>query len=198
MRPGGPPAARLNHNCSGKHAGMLAALPSAAAGRTGATGSPSHRCSRRSRARSPTRPSVAADEIPTAVDGCGVLDLRAAARADGRAFSRLEGSTAATRVAAAMRAHPELIGGAGRADTRLMRGSRAGSRRAAPRGSMCAALPGRHRRRAQGRGRRTTARSAPRSAAFLEPLGSRCSALARAADPNSRGETCRTIDPRAL
>jgi len=64
---------------------------------------------------------VDADAIPTAVDGCGVTTFALTLERMAHAFSRLERADGGAHVAAAMRAHPELIGGGGRADTVLIR-----------------------------------------------------------------------------
>ena len=50
------------------------------------------------------------DEIPTAVDGCGVVTFALPLERMALMFSRLESIDA--RVATAMRAHPELVRGA--------------------------------------------------------------------------------------
>ena len=54
---------------------------------------------------------VAADELPTAVDGCGVVTFALPLERMALLFSRLEEVDGGARVAAAMRAHPELIRG---------------------------------------------------------------------------------------
>ena len=182
----GEPPSRLKHNCSGKHAGMLALCR--------AQGWPyegyrlaSHPCSRPCSPRSPSAAETT-DEIPTAVDGCGVVTFalpleRMAARSRGSS-SRRGGSSAA------MRALPGADPRPGRARTRLScRRVPAGPPRAAPRGSLCAAGPDGPRVRAQGRGRRQP-RAPPRgSAPFLARSALDAPALAAAAaSTNSRDE----------
>ena len=77
---------------------------------------------------------LAAAEIPTAVDGCGVVTFALSLERMAAAFARLAELDGADRVLAAMRAHPELVGGEGSLDTDAhARRIRAGSRRAAPR-----------------------------------------------------------------
>ena len=112
---------RLRHNCSGKHAGMLAV------------------CAARGWAREnyrlrehPLQQAIVqevadiletpASEIPLAVDGCGVVTFAAPLEQTARAFARLvrgepEG---AARIVAAMTAHPELVEGPGWAATEVM------------------------------------------------------------------------------
>jgi L-asparaginase II len=54
------------------------------------------------------------------VDGCGVVAFAIPLERAALAFSRLEELDGGARVAAAMRAHPELVGGEGSLDTTLM------------------------------------------------------------------------------
>jgi L-asparaginase II len=128
-------------NCSGKHAGMLAACV--------AQGwpidnyvNPDH----------PLQRSVAAtvahlsDEAPSAVgiDGCGAplfaIPLEALARAFGRVAAAPPG-TPERRVADAMRAYPDMVGGTGRDDTLLMRAHPELLVKGGAEGVHCAALP---------------------------------------------------------
>ena len=105
----------LQHNCSGKHAGMLALCRAhgwASGGYRLATHPVQHACL----AEVASAADVPADEIPTAVDGCGVRHVRAAARADGPALLAARAGRRRRPVAAAMRAHPELIRGPMAAD----------------------------------------------------------------------------------
>jgi L-asparaginase II len=115
----GRPQTPLHHNCSGKHAGMLAACR--------ARGWPTetylgaeHPLQQEILAVLAEATELAPAAIPLVVDGCGVptfgLDLERMARA----FTRLERLDGGRRVADAMRAHPELIGGAAAIDTELM------------------------------------------------------------------------------
>ncbi len=136
---GGHPG-RLYMNCSGKHAGMLAACV-AAGWPIEDYLSPDH----------PLQRGVAAvvarlsDETPAAVgiDGCGAplyaIPLEALARAFGRVAAAQDG-TPERRVADAMRAHPEMVGGTGRDDTLLMRAHRNLLVKGGAEGVHCAAL----------------------------------------------------------
>lgn len=136
---GGP--RRLYMNCSGKHAGMLTAalaagwdLPSYL--------DPAH----------PLQASVGeivarlSGEAPTAVgiDGCGAplyaISLTGLARAFGAVNSAAAGTPEAT-VAAAMRAHPEMVGGTDRDDTVLMQAHPGLLVKGGAEGVHCAALP---------------------------------------------------------
>ena len=119
LEAGGGPARRYM-NCSGKHAGMLAACV-AAGWDTGSYLSPEHPLQQAVRARI----TALAAEPPAAVgvDGCGAplfaLSLTGLARAFGR-VNAAPGDSVEGRVAAAMRAHPWLVAGTGRDDTLLM------------------------------------------------------------------------------
>lgn len=116
---GGAPR-RIYMNCSGKHAGMLTACV-AHDWDTATYLDEDH----------PLQLSVRAqvarlsDEAPSAVgiDGCGAplfaISLIGLARAFGRVNAAAEGTDDRT-VSAAMRAFPEMVGGTGREDTRLM------------------------------------------------------------------------------
>jgi L-asparaginase II len=103
----GRPPGRIHHNCSGKHAGMLAACR--------AHGWPLHPY--RDVAH-PLQRRVAelVGEADVAVDGCGVPTFALPLSRMCEVFLRTP-----PRVRAAMAARPELVGGAGADDTDLMR-----------------------------------------------------------------------------
>jgi L-asparaginase II len=118
--PEGTPPSPLNHNCSGKHAGMLALCR--------ARGWPSdgyrlagHPVQDAALAVHAEAAEVSEKEIPTAVDGCGVVTFALPLERMAYAFSRFEQLDGAGAIADAMRANPELIRGPLGADTRLMR-----------------------------------------------------------------------------
>src|SRR5947209_14869775 len=104
----GRPEGKLGHNCSGKHAGMLAACR--------AHGWPSHPY------RSLDHPLQQrivelVGERETAVDGCGVPTFAATLAECAELLTRTP-----PRIRTAMRARPELVGGSANAvDTDLMR-----------------------------------------------------------------------------
>jgi L-asparaginase II len=111
---------RLEHNCSGKHAAMLALClrmgwPTAGYRLAG------HPCQTAMLAEVAMAAEVEPSSIPTAVDGCGVVTYALALERMARAFSRLEALEGGSRAADSMRAYPELIRGPGAADTELMR-----------------------------------------------------------------------------
>lgn len=121
LRAGGGKA-RIQMNCSGKHAGML--LTCLAAGwPTQEYWLPDHPLQERIRA---TVEEFAGERVAAVgVDGCGAPVLAISLTGLAGAFLRLVGGTPASperTVADAMRAHPELVAGTGADDTRLMHG----------------------------------------------------------------------------
>ncbi|MFC0622600.1 asparaginase [Kribbella deserti] len=116
---GGPE--RILMNCSGKHAAMLAAMVASGNGPAGYLSPGSY-----------VQKVVAAElgrltghtASVVAGDGCGTPLYDVSLRGLARAFGRLAVASSGTpegRVAAAMRAHPELVGGTGHANTEVMR-----------------------------------------------------------------------------
>jgi len=137
----GPEATALEHNCSGKHAGMLALCRTkgwAAGGYPLGTHPVQHCCM----AEVASAADVPEEEIPTAVDGCGVLTFALPLERMALMFARLEQVDGGSRVAAAMRAHPELIRGSMAADTALMRELEGWTAKGGAEGLLCAAGPG--------------------------------------------------------
>jgi L-asparaginase II len=182
----GPEPTRLQHNCSGKHAGFLAVC----------------------RARGwPTRgyrlaghplqsellhevASVAGVEpasIPLAVDGCGVTTFALSLERMAFAFSRLAGVDGAPRVLAAMRSYPDLIRGPRAADSMLMRLAPGWTAKGGAEGLLCACS-------ADGLGLvlkvedGNTRTVGPALAEVLGRLGVDVPALAVATIENSRGD----------
>lgn len=118
----------LHHNCSGKHAGMLAVcvhngwdLPTYQA--------PDHPLQQAILKVVSQETGIAADRIPTAIDGCGVPTFAVPIRVAARVYARLvdpssvQGARRETllRIRDAMRKEPAFVAGAGRLDTDLMR-----------------------------------------------------------------------------
>jgi L-asparaginase II len=125
---------KLKHNCSGKHAGMLALCH--------ASGWPyeGYRL-----AEHPCQQAMAAEvaelaettDMATAVDGCGVVTFALPLERMAAAFTRVD-----ERVAAAMRAYPELIRGPSALDTTLMQELPGWTAKGGAEGLLCAAGPG--------------------------------------------------------
>jgi L-asparaginase II len=111
-------AARICHNCSGKHSAMLATC-AAAGWPTDSYRAPDHPLQQAIRARIGALCGEPVSGV--AVDGCGApafaVSLTGLARAFATVASAADG--AAHEVASAMRAFPRLIGGTGRAVTEL-------------------------------------------------------------------------------
>jgi L-asparaginase II len=138
--PAGDPPARVKHNCSGKHAGMLALCRARGWASTGyrLAGHPVQASVLEEVAAAA---EVPASSIPTAVDGCGVLTFALALERMAHAFSRLPDLEGGARVAAAMRSRPELIRGLGAADTDLMHALPGWVAKGGAEGVLCAAGP---------------------------------------------------------
>jgi L-asparaginase II len=139
--PEGDPPSRLAHNCSGKHAGMLALCRARRWPAEGyrLAGHPVQEACLETVAAAA---GVPAAKIPTAVDGCGVVTFALSLERAAAAFAGLEELDGGARVAAAMRAHPELIRGAGAVDTRLMQLLPGWTAKGGAEGLLCACGPG--------------------------------------------------------
>ena len=103
---------KLRHNCSGKHAGMLALCQANGWPYEGYR-LPEHPCQQAMLSELAT--VTGTDEIQTALDGCGVVTFALSLRQIAIAFAGVE-----ERVAQSMRAYPELIRGPQAPDTILM------------------------------------------------------------------------------
>jgi L-asparaginase II len=139
--PAGDPPSRLNHNCSGKHAGMLA-LCRANDWPTEGYRLPEHPVQRAALAVHADAAEVSEGEMQTGVDGCGVVTFALPLERMAHAFARFERLDGAGRVADAMRAYPELIRGPLATDTRLMRTLPGWIAKGGAEGLLCAAGQG--------------------------------------------------------
>jgi len=187
----GQPPSRLKHNCSGKHAGMLAVCR-AHGWRTEGYRLPSHRMQRTNLANVAAAARIDEDSVATAVDGCGVptFALSLAQMAD--IFTRLDRSAEGARVAAAMRGHPELIRGEGAPDTVVMQTLDGAVAKGGAEGLLCGMLADRTGfaiKSADGAGRAL----GPAVAAFLARLGAELPRLYELPIANSRGENVGAI-----
>lgn len=109
-------ASALTNNCSGKHSGMLATC--------------AHMGWPLETYRDPAHPlqraiAAALEELgdcrlDRGIDGCGVPAWYLPLRSLALAFARLPGDPAGRRIASAMAAHPVMVSGTDRRDTRLM------------------------------------------------------------------------------
>ncbi|HST26069.1 MAG TPA: asparaginase [Gaiellaceae bacterium] len=133
----GRPPERIYHNCSGKHAGMLAVCR--------ARGWPTERY------RLPDHPlqqeilaevTAAADATPaTGTDHCSVVSFALPLERMATALSRLRELDGGERIATAMRAHPALIGGEGSLDTELMQSTPGWLAKGGAEGLLCGVAP---------------------------------------------------------
>ena len=138
--PAGEPPERIKHNCSGKHAGMLAVCI-ARGWETQGYRLADHPLQQALLAEVADAAEVMPASMPTAVDGCGVLTFALPLERMAHAFSRLVRLEGGRRVTAAMRARPELIRGIGAADTDLMRALPGWIAKGGAEGLLCAAGP---------------------------------------------------------
>lgn len=182
----GDPPSPIRHNCSGKHAGFLA-LSRAKGWDSRGYRLLDHPVQRAMLGEVAAAAGVREEEIPTAVDGCGVVNFALPLERMAYAYSRFEQLDAGPRVAAAMRAHPELIRGPGAPDTVLMQTLPGWIAKGGAEGLLCAAGPGGlgvALKVADGAARGV----GPALAAFLARLGSPLEALATSPVENSLGE----------
>ena len=133
----GRPPERIYHNCSGKHAGMLAVCR-ARGWPTAGYRLPEH----------PLQQAIlaevtdAAGQAPaTGVDHCSVVTFALPLEVMARVFSRLAEREGAERILAAMRAHPDLIGGEGSLDTQLMQSHPGWLAKGGAEGLLCGITP---------------------------------------------------------
>ena len=182
----GRPPEPVFHNCSGKHAGMIAVCR--------ANGWPVEGY------RLPQHPLQLAlleeiagaaelepGEVATGLDGCGVVCFGIALERAAAAFSRLERLDGGDRIASSMRARPVLIGGEGATDTELMRAQPEWLAKAGAEGLMCAVSSGGlglALKVADGNSRALR----PALAAFGAPLGLDLPTFAEVTLRNSHGE----------
>jgi L-asparaginase II len=184
--PEGTPPSRLKHNCSGKHAGMLA-LCRAKGWRSDGYRLEGHRVQREMLVVHAEAAEVPEDDIPTGVDGCGVITFALTLERMAHAFSRLPVLEGGDRVAAAMRAHPDLIRGPLAPDTRLMKALPGWIAKGGAEGLLCAAGSdgiGVALKSEDGSGRAL----GPAAAAFLRGLDLHVDDLVVTPVTNSRGE----------
>jgi L-asparaginase II len=123
----GRPEGRLGHNCSGKHAGFLAACRTNG-WRFAGYHLPDHPLQQR------IRELIGGGE--PAVDGCGIPTYAQPLSAQARLLPQTQ-----PRVADAMRARPELVGGEGADDTALMQLLPGFIAKRGAEGLLCAASP---------------------------------------------------------
>jgi L-asparaginase II len=119
LQPGRPPEP-VYHNCSGKHAAMIAVSRSRGWPVEGYFRA-DHPLQRELLDEVANAAGIAPEEVATGIDGCGVPCFAIPLERAAFAFSRFDRLDGADRIAAAMRARPDLVGGEGGTDTELMR-----------------------------------------------------------------------------
>jgi L-asparaginase II len=115
----GRPSCKVFHNCSGKHAGMLATCAARGWPFEGYR-LPEHPLQRQIAELHAEAAQAPIDELPTAIDGCGVVTFALPLERIALAYSRLERLDGGARVTVAMRARPDLVGGPDGEDYELM------------------------------------------------------------------------------
>ena len=182
----GRPAGRIFNNCSGKHAGMLALCRAHGWDAQGyrLAGHPVQEACLAAHAEAA---EIDPAELPTGIDGCGVVTFALPLERMAHVFSRFETLPAGARIADAMRAHPDLVGGPYGADLHLMRAAAGWFAKGGAEGLLCAGGPG-------GIGIALKCEDGssrplePALAAFLGPLGLELPDLADAPLTNTRGD----------
>jgi L-asparaginase II len=136
----GPEPTRVEHNCSGKHAGLIA-LCRAHDWPVAGYRLPGHPCQRELLAEIAAAAEVEPGTIPTATDGCGIVTFGLPLERMAHAFSRFHALEGAHLIASAMQAHPDLIRGPGAPDTELMKALPGWIAKGGAEGLLCAASP---------------------------------------------------------
>jgi L-asparaginase II len=179
----GRPEGKLGHNCSGKHAGFLAACRARGWPLEGYR-LPEHPLQRRLLAE---LDGVLAE----ATDGCGVPTYAMRLRDMAGVLSRVP-----PRISAAMQARPDLVGGRGAHDTELMRALPGWIAKRGAEGLICAASP-------DGLGVALKVEDGnprglrPALGAFLAELGVEAQGFGVVPLENSRGERVGSVEMRS-
>jgi L-asparaginase II len=189
----GRPPRKLCHNCSGKHAGMLALCRAHGWPLTGYR-LPDHPVQLACRDAHAEAVEAEPDELPTAIDGCGVVTFALPLERMAHAYARFPQLPEGARVATAMRTHPDLVGGPDGADFVLMRDAHGWFAKGGAEGLLCAG---------DGAGLGVALKCedgasrplGPALAAFLAPLGVALDALVTSPIVNSRGDHVGEIGP---
>ena len=127
----------MEHNCSGKHAGFLL-LCRERGWPTQGYRLADHPLQQELHAEIATAADVDPDQIPIAVDGCGVLTFALSLERMAHAFARIPSLEGGDRVLSSMRAHPDLIRGPLAADSILMRSLPGWAAKGGAEGLLCA------------------------------------------------------------
>jgi L-asparaginase II len=131
---------RLEHNCSGKHAGFLALCTASGWQRAGYRLA-GHPCQQAMLDEVAAVTGIPAAELVTAPDGCGVVTFAVPLRAAAALLVRLRERDGAARVLRAMRGHPDLLRGPVAADAVAMRVLDGWIAKGGAEGLFCASAP---------------------------------------------------------
>jgi len=134
------PPEPIYHNCSGKHAGMVAVCRARGWPVEGYR-RPEHPLQQELTDEIARAAEVDRAKVETATDGCGVVCFAFPLERVAHAFARLEQLEGGDTIVSAMRARPELIGGEGATDTTLMRTLEGWIAKGGAEGLMAAASP---------------------------------------------------------
>ena len=182
----GPAPSRIEHTCSGKHAGFLLACRVRGYEARGYSLA-SHPLQAELLETVAAAAEVDPASITTAIDGCGVPTFALPLDRCAHAFSRLPGLEGGARVIAAIRAYPELLRGPIAADAIFVREVDGWAAKGGAEGLFCACSP-------DGLGVALKVDDGafrairPALAAFLETLGVATGTLGFATIENSHGE----------
>jgi L-asparaginase II len=187
----GRPPQQVFHNCSGKHAGMIAVCR--------AHGWPvegyrwaEHPLQLALLEEVARAAAVDPSEVASGLDGCGVVCFGLTLERAAFAFAKLERLEGGDRIASSMRARPVLVGGEGATDTELMRAQPEWLAKGGAEGLMCAVSSGGiglALKVADGNSRALR----PALAAFGAPLGLDLPTFAEVTLRNSHGEPAGTV-----
>lgn len=182
----GRPPELIHNNCSGNHAGMLALCRARGWPMRGYR-LPEHPVQQACLEVHAEAAEVGRDALTTGTDGCGIVTFGLTLERMAYAFSRLESLPGGSKVATAMRARPDLVGGPDGADYALMRAASGWLAKGGAEGLLCAAGPdgiGVALKSEDG----TSRGHAPALAAFLGGFGVELPDLAVRPVLNTRGE----------
>jgi L-asparaginase II len=133
----GRPPEKIYNNCSGKHAGMLALCDARGWPKRGYH-EPQHPVQQACAEAHAEAAHASIDELPQGNDGCGVVTFAMPLERMAFAFSNLPQLSEAHRIVGAMRARPELVGGADGADVLLMQRTETWIAKGGAEGLLCA------------------------------------------------------------
>ena len=182
----GPEPTRLEHNCSGKHAGMLL-LCRTRGWETRGYRLPEHPCQHAMLQEVALAAEVAPASVAMGTDGCGVVTFALPLERMAHAFARVPQLDGGERTVRAMRAHPGLVRGPDAADTLLMELVPGWVAKGGAEGLLCASAAG-HLGVALKVEDGANRALRPALAAFLARLGLETGALGAVDLTNSRGE----------